>query len=567
MSSRWRLALAAWPWLLAVVVLYPVLAPGYVLSYDMVFVPDLALRSDFFGVGSALPRAVPSDAVVAVLDEAVRGDVLQKLILLASLGLAGTGVQRLLPQHSPVAALASASLYVWNPFVAERLVIGHWPLLLAYAALPWIVRAALRWREVGAGASLAGWLALSSLSAAGGVIGGVAAVAFGATLRPGGRLRTAGLVLLVLAMNAPWIVAGAVHAADAGTDANGAVLFAARSEAGLPVLATLLTMGGIWNAEVVPVTRTGVLAWASLALLAVAALGLRPLVAGCRRRDVLVAAVTGAGALLLGVVGALLPGALGHVVEALPGAGLLRDGSRFLPPLCLLLAVLFGMGAARAAAALPDRTGRVALAAGAVLAPVALLPDLAAGVAGRLEPVGFPADYARAAAVLTDARADGEVLVLPFAAYRAPAWNDGRKVLDPLPRYQPRNYLADDDLRVSARTVQGEDPRAAQVQELLRNPPAGSLADALRRLGVRFVVTDRAAAGADVPELTAGGVGRPLVVSSSITVEQLDGPVAVRTPRRTTVVALALAWTCPLVAGVSLVTLTRRRRTKASTAE
>ena len=61
-----RFAVRLWPWVLAVLILAPALAPGYVLSYDMVFVPDLALRSDFLGLGTSLPRAVPSDAVVAV---------------------------------------------------------------------------------------------------------------------------------------------------------------------------------------------------------------------------------------------------------------------------------------------------------------------------------------------------------------------------------------------------------------------------------------------------------------------------------------------------------------------
>src|SRR3546814_16106233 len=67
--------------LLGSLLLGPALGRGYVLSYDMVWVPDLALRTDFLGVDSALPRAVPSDAVVSVLDELVPGMLLQKLVL------------------------------------------------------------------------------------------------------------------------------------------------------------------------------------------------------------------------------------------------------------------------------------------------------------------------------------------------------------------------------------------------------------------------------------------------------------------------------------------------------
>src|SRR6478735_9398159 len=73
--SRSQLLLVrAWPWLLTFVVLGPLLGRGFVLTYDMVFVPDLAMRTDFLGLGSGLPRAVPSDAAVAVLDTVVPGD-------------------------------------------------------------------------------------------------------------------------------------------------------------------------------------------------------------------------------------------------------------------------------------------------------------------------------------------------------------------------------------------------------------------------------------------------------------------------------------------------------------
>ena len=51
--------------------LFTTFAEGYRL-------PDL--RADTLGLGSALPRAVPSDAVVAVLDDVVPAVLLQKLV-------------------------------------------------------------------------------------------------------------------------------------------------------------------------------------------------------------------------------------------------------------------------------------------------------------------------------------------------------------------------------------------------------------------------------------------------------------------------------------------------------
>ena len=86
-----------WSLVLAGALLGPALGPGYVLAYDMVWVPDLALRPDFLGLSSGLPRAVPSDAVVAALDEVLPGMVLQKVVLCASLVAGGVGAGRLVP--------------------------------------------------------------------------------------------------------------------------------------------------------------------------------------------------------------------------------------------------------------------------------------------------------------------------------------------------------------------------------------------------------------------------------------------------------------------------------------
>ena len=109
----------------------------------MVWVPDLALRPDLLGLGSGLPRAVPSDAVVAVLDEVVPGMLLQKLVLVAALAAGGVGAARLLDRDGGpaglVVRLVAVSVYGWNALVAERLLMGAWPVLVGYAVLPWLL--------------------------------------------------------------------------------------------------------------------------------------------------------------------------------------------------------------------------------------------------------------------------------------------------------------------------------------------------------------------------------------------------------------------------------------------
>ena len=69
----------------------------------------------------------------------------------------------------------------------------------------------------------------------------------------------------------------------------------------------------------------------------------------------------------------------------------------------------------------------------------------------------------------TSADADGDdVLCCRSRSYRAPDWNDGRKVLDPLGRYLEPDYVASDELCVvRRRSVAGEDPRGADVRAAL----------------------------------------------------------------------------------------------------
>src|SRR5258708_10919723 len=69
--------------LLGLLALGPGLGPGYLLSYDMVFVPRPPFNALVLGTSGTLPRAVPSDAVIAALARVLPADVAQKLALLA----------------------------------------------------------------------------------------------------------------------------------------------------------------------------------------------------------------------------------------------------------------------------------------------------------------------------------------------------------------------------------------------------------------------------------------------------------------------------------------------------
>jgi len=197
--------------LLALVVLAPVLAAGYVLTHDMVFTPRQPLLAESVGLGSALPRAVPVDAVVALFTTVVPGDLLQKALLLLSVWLAAYGAARLVPAQSTAPGLVAATAYAWNAYVAERLFIGHWVVLLAYGCLPWIVAAGLRVRRGEPG----GWPALILACAPAALVPTGGVLAAGAAIAAAGRRRLAGTLGLAVALNArSWIWGRSIRRRD-----------------------------------------------------------------------------------------------------------------------------------------------------------------------------------------------------------------------------------------------------------------------------------------------------------------------------------------------------------------
>lgn len=536
----------AWAAVLPLLLLGPALGTGYVLSYDMVWVPDLALRSDFLGLGTALPRAVPSDAVVAVLDELVPGMLLQKLALYGALLLAGLGYARLVGR-STLARLVAVSLALWNPFVVERLWIGHWPVLLGYAVVPWLLLAGRRARlERRIPISVWFLLPLGSLSASAGLVSAlVLLVSASGHLERGPERSLAGvrarLLVGCLAVNAPWLVAGLLHSDDV-LAVGGFDVFGLRGEGLLPAPLSALGLGGIWNSEVVPTSREGVLAWVALAVV----LGLAAVGAGSwwRRDGDLRLVVLWVIGYLLALVTWLSTDATAWLAGHAPGGGLLRDGTRSLG-LCLpLLVSLVATGAevlaARVAARVSAVVPRAALGLALVLLPLAVMTDAAWGIGGALRPTEFPAGYAGARSALTSTSDD--LVALPFSSYRAPAWNDGRKVLDPLGRYLSPNYLVNDQLSISGRTLAGEDPRVPQVQAALRLPGPDDRAAALGRLGIRFVARELDALGVGDPRYDAEVAGTRVYGDRQLEVIEITGAVDRREVQTASRLWMAIAW-------------------------
>lgn len=484
---------------LALLVTAPLLRPGYLLLRDAVATPRSYLSDAALGLSEAAPRALPQDFAVALASAVIDGGVVVTALLVLGLWLAGWGAARLVETVLPAAGspggFVAATIAVWNPYVAERLLQGHWSLLVGYGCLPWVAVAVVRLRSGDGGWwPLVAWIALAGLTPTGLMLAAVVAlvaVAVPGSGRSRGACAAVSLVVAALAA-APWLVSSAMTGALAATQAGqsvGVTAFAARAEPGLGALGSLAGLAGIWNAAAVPDSRTTLFAVvATGVLLAVVALGAATAVRTPASVPFLVLAVV---AVVLPALATTPPGlaALEGLIRAVPGLGVLRDGQKWVA-LAVPGYALAGGAAVRTLRRIPP----AATAAVCCAAVLAVLPDLAWGVGGKVAAVRYPQGWATvAAAINADPR---PVAVLPPDVMRQFGWAGTAPVLDPLPRWVSADVLTTGDLVIGGETVLGEGARAREVQRLLTSrADAGALADA----GVGWVVVEGAAAPLDLP--------------------------------------------------------------------
>lgn len=429
--------------------------PGELALRDMLVLDTPALSAGALGTGDLPARNVPQDGLLALVGQFLPASWFARALIVGGAVAGATGGVWLARLHGAGrwATLASLTVVLWNPFVVERLLQGHWSLVIAGWLLPLIAAAGLAGRPGMAWAAMWG----ASLTPTGGVF----ALLTGLSTLRGHRRRTGVFGLL---MCLPWILPGLLRPGTVSTESVAA--FAPRAEAWAGTGGSLLGLGGIWNADAVPASREIGFALAGIALFAV-------LVFAAPRvpRPLLVLAGVGLGGALFAW---LLPGVFGWLLAHVPGAGLLRDAGK--------LTALALPAYAVAAASLRRRAWVVLVLA------LLQVPDAPRALAA-LQPQELHVDESLVA------RAAGRDVLLvdtPPLTRRA----DGAVILEPLGK--ALSTVESGVLFVDGTRVDAPSPRWSAAQAAWRAGDIGSLED----LGVGVVVdggaiTETAAPPAD----------------------------------------------------------------------
>ncbi len=519
---RPRVALCLWGLALGVGVTFPWFGANRLFLLDWVVGPNTPfVNSTLLGLNGGLTAGLGGSELTALLN-LVFGPAATWLPFLAFFPLAVVSAGELVSGRF-IGKLAAGTLYAVNPFVFNRIYVGHTWLLIGYALLPLAVLSAWRHRSDRLFAPVAAlWLAvLTSLAPHfawiyGCVIAVQVVITVASRTVPVWRtlVRTGYFAVLTVALSAYiWLpyLAGSLPVSVT----NDLSLYQSTPDPHLGLLFNLLALYGFWRLGPGPVLPKAVVAgWVPLtiAVLALAAIGaVTALVRTTHtpREDGTEASISSprgrlvrhafddlSGALLVvgfiglvlafgdqGPSGGLYRWAYGHV----PFFAVMREAQKFLILYALGLSYFFGVGVQWLITALKGRVVPLLVGASvAVLSPLALAPTIFDGLAGQVQTSHVPSSYSAAARLM--GHSSGSVLILPWHLYVSYPFTGDRVVNDVLSHYVTNTSIVGDDVQIGTTYSESTSLRSRYLVSLFET--AGARKDfglMVAPLGVRYV--------------------------------------------------------------------------------
>jgi hypothetical protein len=492
--------------LLLLVVLLPVLVPGYVMTFDMPWGPNFPLAG--FDTSNGYLYSVIN------YTGQLTGWLPQKLMFLVILLLSSLGINRLLRYNPSKTAkflnLFAALLYIFNPFFYTRLIAGQWLVLIGYALLPWTILAI--WKFLNKPQFKTAWPVLAWLAAIGftsihtlGIVALIALVMFFVTFRIQLKqklLWAAGIVASWVIINLVWLIpllTGSSKSGQSIQSFGGSQLQAFATNGTIfdsPALSALF-LTGFWADDQgrysLP-SDLGVVWYIAAFLLF--GLMITGLVYVIRKKDKLgiSIAISAFIAWLLAVgiawnVTAPLTQFLHQYVPLYAGY---REPQKWL----MLLAVAYAYSGTMGLVSIIEILKRhnlqkfiIPVFFIAIILPILFTPNLAWGAGGQLKSVQYPSGWAQAAEKLENVPDDTKILVLPWHMYLHVGFAD-RVVANPTKYYFTQDMIVGNNSELKGVPPVNQDELYAYINnELL--PQRNKVTDAgtqLSKYGVKYVL-------------------------------------------------------------------------------
>lgn len=492
---------------LALAVLLPCLAPGYILTLDMAFTPNLRL-----------PDHVSSSylftAGLHYLNLIIPSQIIQKLMLFSIILLSGLGMHYLVRHIQQTkdetgaaawGAYVAGALYAVNPFTYSRFMAGQYAVLLGYALLPFLVRAGLQFFSVPTllrAVVVSGWLTAISIVSLHtlGLAVIVLLVSFGVfvwrqrhnlgILRPVAWYGVVAVVLFIVSSGywlTPLVTGGSNQAqAAASFGAADRQAFATAGGNAAAKLGNILQLQGFWaegqGLYLLPADQFP--GWPIVVLALWTLVGIGAVWLWRNHRGI---AVIVLGSALLAIAIALF-GFGGFR----PLAGY-REPQKFIGLLAMAYAICAGLGAAFLFERFSQRRIALTISICAVaLLPVLLTPTMFWGFSGQLAPREYPADWYAMNMRLNQDPADFRVLSLPWHLYMHYQFA-GRIILNPSDKFFDKPTIVSNELEYAGAAPTFPDADKSELTHQILPTAAGNPAFAgrLADLHVKYVLLSK----------------------------------------------------------------------------
>ena len=500
--------------LLALALMIPLLPQEYYLALDMQFGPNSFSDSnfqEFYGdETSSYGGQLPLKAALAAVSDVLSVEITEKLLLFSILSLCGIMMHMSLPKELGIWRYFAGLLYMLNPFVFLRFLVGHWAILLSYAFFPLAISSFISFMkktdDVGLLIHVAIMATLVSVSSHGAVLlVSCYALLFAIDLLSkkisiSSIKRFLLLAILVLALNLYWIIPSFLSFGSAYDPASPTAYledFGAKG-IGLPLYQSILTMHGFWRGGFIytkDIFSLWFIPFIAISLLSI--IGLAHLFRKDFGLSIFLAAIFIISFLLaLGLNGPLaflfsLP-LLDTVLSFM-----FRDTQKFVWLIAFSFSVLGAYGA-YSLSGLREKLNVPKVAKDSLLA-VLLLASLAApiiynygffGFIGQAGTTIYPQEWKNAEAIMASDNISGNILILPLHLYMLYPWvnNTAKIIANPQSQFFSRPVIGSTSIDTRHITGDVSDPMTKSVSGLFGNDSSNiSIAESLASMDIRYV--------------------------------------------------------------------------------
>jgi hypothetical protein len=491
----------------ALIVMGPMLKPGFVLTLDMVFTPKLA--GPTHGGSAYLLQWF-----LHVVNFVVPGEVVEKVVIFGILLVSGVGMHRLVRTEAQLPRYFAGIFYMINPFTYERWMAGQYLVLAGYVVLPFLVRSLIGFcRRPGpqAALKLSLWYTLVVLLSVhvfvmAGLLGVVMLVVYLLGQSPTGKyyrnlLEAAGLVIGgFIVLNIYWLfsVAQGSSSLNQTIESIGSrdlSAFATAGNAHLHLLFNVVSLYGFWLERfkryampnhILAIWIIGFVCFAGLVVM-----GAREL----KRQRALPASALAVTAVIglvmaLGPEAAVTGGLVRGIINHVPLMKGFREPEKFSALLVLLYAYFAAYGLDALQRRIPAHAeGRRELVRdAALLLPALYVSTMPFGFANQLKPVSYPASWYTYEKQLKAHPVSGKLLFLPWHEYMSYDFAP-RIIANPAPHFFTAQVIAGTNAQFGGANDPDPTPAGLFIENtILAHTHQTNLGAQLNKLQVHYVL-------------------------------------------------------------------------------